>query len=287
MTFASCCSLAALTLAAAGTAIPASAQTPIELPPIDAQSGEATSDGEDTGGVPSRTILPSSDIQSHAISTPDPMALMSRDPSIAVQTNGGIASLPVMRGLSDDRVGVLIDGQAATNYCPNHMNPVSSYIDASRVERIIVTPTLSSVSLGGDNIAGIISIETRSPDFSDGGTEVFGKVGARYRSVSEGVGASVEANAAGEKLSARYEASWNKAENYEAGNGREVRSTEYENYDHSLLLAAAPAEDVLVWVRFSRQGVPYEGFANQRMDLVDNTSNSIQLHAEGRSDRAF
>jgi iron complex outermembrane receptor protein len=161
------------------------------------------------------------------------------------------------------------------------MNPVSSYIDASRVERVVVTPTLSPVSMGGDNIAGIISIETRAPDFSEGGVEVFGEVGATYRSVSNGIGASLQANAAGEKVSARYEASWNKADNYKSGSGDEVRSTLYENYDQSLLLAARPADDMLFWVRISQQGVPYEGFANQRMDLTDNKSNSVQVHGEG------
>ena len=34
-------------------------------------------------------------------------------------------------------------------------------------------------------------------------------------------------------------------------------------------------------MRFSQQGVPYEGFANQRMDLTDNKSDSIQVHGEG------
>jgi iron complex outermembrane receptor protein len=147
------------------------------------------------------------DVEAGLATSSDALQLISRVPGVALQSNGGIASLPVLRGLADDRVGVLIDGQQATNYCPNHMNPVSSYIDASRVERVVVTPTLSPVSMGGDNIAGIISIETRAPVFSDGGVEVFGEAGATYRSVSNGIGASLQANAAGEKVSARYEAS--------------------------------------------------------------------------------
>ncbi|WP_084397187.1 TonB-dependent receptor plug domain-containing protein [Henriciella aquimarina] len=272
------CSTAATLLAATFPAPSAMAQSPTELPPIDAQDTETAPPASPPGGG---YAVSRREIESQRTGSADPLRLLSREPGLAVQSNGGIASLPVMRGLADDRVGVFIDGQQATNYCPNHMNPVTSYIDASRVERIVVTPTLSPVSLGGDNIAGVISIESRAPDFSDGGIEVFGEAGASYRSVSNGRGASLEANVAGETYSARYEASWNKADNYEAGDGREVRSTLYENYDQSLLLAARPADDVLFWVRISQQGVPYEGFANQRMDLVDNTSNSVQLHGEG------
>ncbi|MEM5516946.1 TonB-dependent receptor [Henriciella sp. AS95] len=275
------CSTAATLLAATFPAPSAIAQSPTELPPIDAQDAETTQPTGPAGASAGGYSVAPEEIDKRRTSSADPLMLLSREPGVAVQSNGGIASLPILRGLADDRVGVLIDGQQATNYCPNHMNPVTSYIDASRVERVVVTPTLSPVSLGGDNIAGIISIETRTPDFSDGGVEVFGEAGLGYRSVSNGRSASLEANVAGEKVSARYEASWNRADNYEAGDGKEVRSTLYENYDQSLLLAARPADDVLFWIRIGQQGVPYEGFANQRMDLVDNKSNSVQLHGEG------
>jgi iron complex outermembrane receptor protein len=272
--------LAALSAGVAGIALvpAASAQAPTELPPIEAQ--DAVPDSDSAVAV-SGTEVTGAGIETGLAASSDSLRLISRVPGVAVQSNGGIASLPVLRGLADDRVGVLIDGQQATNYCPNHMNPVTSYIDASRVERVVVTPTLSPVSMGGDNIAGIISIETREPEFSEGGVEVFGEAGATYRSVSNGIGASLQANVAGEKVSARYEASWNKADNYKSGSGDEVRSTLYQNYDQSLLLAARPADDVLLWARISQQGVPYEGFANQRMDLTDNTSTSVQLHGEG------
>lgn len=272
------CSTAAALLASTGVALPAAAQAPTELPPIDAQDTGPTGEG---AVAVSGTDIAGTEIESGLATSSDSLQLISRAPGVSLQSNGGIASLPVLRGLADDRVGVLIDGQQSTNYCPNHMNPVSSYIDASRVERVVVTPTLSPVSMGGDNIAGIISIESRAPEFSDGGVEIFGEVGATYRSVSNGIGASLQANAAGEKVSARYEASWNKADNYKPGSGDEVRSSLYQNYDQSLLLAARPADDVLLWVKISQQGVPYEGFANQRMDLTDNKSNSVQVHGEG------
>ncbi len=269
---------AATLLASAGIAMPAAAQTATELPPIEAQESNSV-DGVSI--AVDSTEVTGAGLEAGLANSSDSLQLISRVPGVSVQSNGGIASLPVLRGLADDRVGVLIDGQQSTNYCPNHMNPVTSYIDASRVERVVVTPTLSPVSMGGDNIAGIISIESRAPEFSNGGVEVFGEAGATYRSVSNGVGASLQANVAGENVSARYDASWNKADNYKSGSGDEVRSTLYQNYDQSLLLAARPAEDVLLWARISQQGVPYEGFANQRMDLTDNTSTSVQLHGEG------
>ncbi|MFN3912508.1 TonB-dependent receptor [Hyphomonas sp.] len=270
----------AAALIASGSLAPvALAQTATELPPIEAREGSA--DAGATGERGSGVSVPRADIETGLASTADPLMLISRQPGVEVQSNGGIASLPILRGLADDRVGVLIDGQAITGYCPNHMNSATSYINAARVERIVVTPTLSPVSLGGDNIAGIISVESRAPEFSAGGIEYSGEVATRYRSVSNGVGASLQASLIGERFSLRYDAGWNKADNYKSGSGDEVRSSLFESYEHTLLLAAQPAEDVLLWVRLGRQGVPYEGFPNQRMDLTDNTSDSVQLHAEG------
>ncbi|MBY9068281.1 TonB-dependent receptor [Hyphomonas sp. WL0036] len=270
----------AAALVASGSFLPmALAQEATELPPIEALEDSFSTSG--TGGQDGGYSVSRKDVEAGIAASADPLMLLSRKPGVEVQWNGGIASLPVLRGLADDRVGVLIDGMQVTNYCPNHMNPATSYINAARVERIVVTPTLSPVSLGGDNIAGVIAVESREPEFSAGGVEYSGEAGIRYRSVSNGMGASLQANLIGERFSARYDAGWNKADNYKSGSGDEVRSTLFESYEQSLLLAAQPAEDVLFWVRFSQQGAPYEGFANQRMDLTDNKSSSVQLHGEG------
>ncbi|OYW81720.1 MAG: hypothetical protein B7Z22_15270, partial [Hyphomonas sp. 32-62-5] len=165
----------AAALIASGSLAPvALAQAATELPPIEAREGSAEAGA--TGERGSGFSVPRADIETGLASTADPLMLISRQPGVEVQSNGGIASLPILRGLADDRVGVLIDGQAITGYCPNHMNSATSYINAARVERIVVTPTLSPVSLGGDNIAGIISVESRAPEFSAGGIEYSGEV---------------------------------------------------------------------------------------------------------------
>src|SRR6056300_1226100 len=64
---------------------------------------------------------------------------------------GGISSLPILRGMNDDRIKLLIDGATITSACGNHMNPALSYMDSSRVSVAEVVAGITPVSQGGDS----------------------------------------------------------------------------------------------------------------------------------------
>jgi iron complex outermembrane receptor protein len=46
------------------------------------------------------------------------------------------------------------------------MNPPHSYIDPTNVARIDVLPSVTLVSVGGDNVGGTILVDSASPPFS-------------------------------------------------------------------------------------------------------------------------
>lgn len=262
-------------VAAATLALPAAAQSPIELPPVD-----ATAAADDVPGSPGDITLTGEVLARSRPGAADSIGLVAGQPGVGVYSNGGLSSLPVMRGLADDRVLVTIDGVEATSFCPNHMNPPGSYVSAARVDEISIQPTLSPVSAGGDNIAGVIAISTAAPAFSPSGVQVAGEVGASWRSVADALGADARVTLAAERLSLTYEAAWNRAENYKTGGGRRVRSTLFEGYDQALTLAWATDHGVLS-LRTGRQFQPYQGFPTQRMDLTENDSLFADLSYEG------
>lgn len=70
----------------------------------------------------------------------------------SLYTGGGVSSLPVLRGLADDRIRISIDGMSLNSACGNHMNPPMSYIDPSNVGQFQVISGVTPVSLGGDSI---------------------------------------------------------------------------------------------------------------------------------------
>lgn len=271
--------MAGACVAALATPHLAWAQTATALPPIQAAAAPATTNAV---GSPSEIQVTGEGLARRAAGSADTMSLIGGEPGMSLYANGGISSLPVMRGMADDRVLVTIDSTESTTFCPNHMNPPGSYVLPGRVEAISILPTLSPVSAGGDNIAGVIAVTTRPPSFAaEGqGLQVNGEVGASYRSVADALGATARIAVAGERVSLSYEAAWSRAENYKAGDGRRVRSTLYEAYDQALTLALLTDQGV-VSLRAGKHFSPYEGFPTQRMDLTGNDSSFADLRYEG------
>jgi iron complex outermembrane receptor protein len=251
------------------------AQTPRELPPI------AAGEPETPARSPSEIRLSGDALARRQTGASDSIGLLSDQPGLGASANGGISSLPVLRGLNDDRVLVTVDGQAITSFCPNHMNPPGSYALANRVRAITVSPTLAPVSAGGDNIAGIIAIDTTPIVFSRSGVIYSGTVGVSYRSVADAPAATLSGSVANEHFSLAYDAAWSQADNYRAGGGDPVRSTLYQTFDHALTFGFQPASGHQLSLRVGEARVPYEGFPNQRMDMVDNYSAFANLGYEG------
>ncbi|ALG72629.1 TonB-dependent receptor [Azospirillum thiophilum] len=218
-------------------------------------------------------------------STSDVAALLRGLPGVSLYGNGGVSSLPALNGLGADRVNVLVDGAPIAPACPNQMNPALSAIAPTRVSKVEVLAGITPVSAGGDSIAGTISVESAPPVFAAPGEAVYteGKLSAFYRSNGHGVSGAAEATVANDTVSLRYDGSWSRSGNYEAGNGRTVRSTLYNVQDNAVTLGAQRDGHRLT-LQGGIQTMPYQGFPTQRMDLTDNRSLFVNGRYEGSFD---
>jgi hypothetical protein len=70
--------------------------------------------------------------------TSDTASLLRDVPGVQLQGAGGVSSLPVIRGLADDRNRITVDGMDLIASCPNHMNPPLSYLDPNGVSKLRV-----------------------------------------------------------------------------------------------------------------------------------------------------
>lgn len=265
-------------LFAIAAAVPAAAQT--VLPSIEIESAPGLLDAP--SGL---SRLSEERISSRRPGTSDSAALLSGIPGVSLYEAGGVASLPALRGLGADRVSISVNGITIGASCPNEMNSPLSYIDPSRVEMVDVIAGITPVSMGGDSIAGTIVVKAAAPRFaSDGGRLVEGRVSSFYRSVSRTIGGALSATVASDTLSLSYNGAGVRARNYKSGGrGERVASTEYESYNHAVTFAAR-GDDQLAVVEVGRQYVPYEGFVNQPMDMVDNRSWFANVRYEGDFD---
>lgn len=186
---------------------------------------------------------------------------------------GGVSNLPILNGLMGDRVKVLVDGADVTAACANQMNPPLSYISANQVTAYKVVAGISPVSAGGDNIAGVISVNSISPQYSESSDLAWhsGYISAKFSSVDNGRKLGVGSRLASDTLSLNYQGSFSDADSYEDGNGDLVLDTLYRAQNHSLTGAIRDDKQQFV-IKLTHQKIPYQGFANQYMDMTDNTS---------------
>lgn len=243
------------------------------------QSQAATEFDAGTGtrglAVPlSTTRISGNAIQSQLPGTSDTAQLLTKAPGVSIFQSGGISGLPAINGLNDDRVKILINGMAVTSACTNYMNPPLSYIDPSQVAVADVIAGVTPVSKGGDSLGGTIVVESLPPRFADvgDGVRTSGSLSTFYRSNGDSVSTAAHAEAATQNVSIGYSGAWNKANDYWRGDdGPIVRSTLYEAQNHAVTLGIKNGTDL-----FTLQGIyahiPYQGYVNQRMDMVDNTA---------------
>jgi len=204
--------------------------------------------------------------------------LLADLPGASLRDNGGLASIPMLHGLDDDRVRVLTNGMTVTSSCPNHMNPPLSYIDPSAVAQVSVMAGITPVSMGGDSIGGTIVVDSPSPVFALPGQRVLteGVLSTFYRSNGESYGPSLKGSVSSQHFSFGYSGSWFNTDDYHDGRGHLVTSTYVQNTNHVVTLAAQGAGNLIV-LQAGFQNTPYEGFPNQQMDLIGNRSEFLNF----------
>ncbi|WP_241970399.1 TonB-dependent receptor [Idiomarina seosinensis] len=196
-----------------------------------------------------------------------------RQQGVDFSAAGGVSALPVMRGMMGDRIKVLIDGAEITASCANQMNPPLSYVAAGQVQSAQVIAGVTPVSMGGDNIAGVITLNTMSPRF--GNTEdmtwLEGVILGAYSSNDKAQTYSLKTRLANDSFSLAYNGSFEDAESYEDGDGNKVLDTLYRAQNHSVTVAGKSEQQQLA-VKVSYQSIPFQGYPNQYMDMTNNES---------------
>ncbi|CAI9121003.1 TonB-dependent receptor plug domain-containing protein [Acetobacteraceae bacterium LMG 32668] len=224
-------------------------------------------------------------LRQRALSSPDSADLLSRLPGVSLYGAGGISSLPVINGMADDRVATSVDGVRIPPACPNHMNPAMSYISPDMVTEATAVAGITPVSMGGDSIAGTISVERKDPRFARRGKILFtGWARGAYHSNGNGWEGGLSSTVAGDWWSLNYSASYAERGDYHAGgSGGRVLSSSYKTYSHSVT-AGFHKDNHLLALTFAQTDTPYEGFPNQYMDMTNNRSSSVNGKYSGAFD---
>lgn len=231
----------------------------------------------------------------------DTARLLENEAGMSFYRAGGVSSLPVMRGLADDRIRIKVDGMDLISSCANHMNPPLSYLSPETVGSIEVFKGISPVSLGGDSIAGTILINSATTEFAKSGEDLLthASINTFYKSNNNARGVNLSASVANEEVYLRYTGSTVEANNYHAGGnfkdrlpaaqrnflarGDEVGSTYYHAINHALAFGLH-RDHHLFEFKLGLQDIPEQGFVNQRMDMTGNNAQQYNVKYEGKYD---
>lgn len=251
----------------------------------------------EAGDSPNVT-LKENDLRQRRAMTSDVASLLQDVPGVSIYGAGGVSSLPVIHGLADDRNRIKLDGMDLIASCPNHMNPVLSYVDPSNVGALKVYTGITPVSVGGDSIGGAIVAETLSPIFSESGQGNLtkGEIGTFFRSNGNARGGNLATTLATEYFNISYSAATTQADNYKAGGNYknfvragvapyvapdEVGSTAYKTSNHALGVAFKKDNHIFE-AKFGYQDMPYQLYPNQRMDMLGNQAKRLNLRYLGQ-----
>ena len=202
----------------------------------------------------------------------DGASLLEGTPGVAVVRNGGQTGIVQMRGLSGDRIKVLLDDVSISPACPNHMDPPMHYASASSDTDLIVIPGVAPVRYGGDHIGGVIRLSHPEPIFADQGETVYsGEVAANYWGSNNGFGASVELGVASDEMILNYRGGWSKSDELRYPSGT-VKASGYNNSQHHDLLATLRTSNGYLVLDFGLTRTRDAGTAVLPMDMIEADS---------------
>jgi len=224
----------------------------------------------------------------------DTASLLETFTGIHSANNGSVSSIPYMHGFNDDRIRISVDGVDLNSACTSHSDTDLSFVNIDDVDFVKVFAGITPVSMGGDSIAGTIKIKTKKPKFNS--TQEWSEsanIKSFYKSNSDEQGVNIKTNLVTDTAYIQYSGTYSQANNYSSASSfksesyggssdkssignDEVGSSGYRMENHQLSYGYQ-LENHLLELKLDYQNMPYQGFVNQRMDVIGQNSHKINL----------
>jgi iron complex outermembrane receptor protein len=198
---------------------------------------------------------------------------------------GGHGIDPTIRGLRQTQINVLLDGAYVHGGCPNRMDPPTSYAPVGGYEEITVIRGSKTLEYGGGGPGGTILFDRVTERF-DAEEKVRGRFGAGYRGYSDTQEYSADVAGGNESLFGRFIGSYTDAQNYEDGNGDEVRSS-FTQPSGTVILGYTPSDATRAEVSYDKQKTLDALFPGAGMDSPESDNETVRLKFDTRDRGGF
>jgi len=158
--------------------------------------------------------------------------LLKSLPGISGTRTGGRAIDPIIRGQSQTQLNILLDGAYIHGAGPNRMDPPTAYTSVDSYDQVTVIKGNRSVIYGSGGPGGTVLFQRSWPSFDEKGYS--GDISSSYHGNGDRYELGADIAAGNDKGYLRFITHKASANNYEDGDGNEVRSS-YDSKSNSLL----------------------------------------------------
>ena len=183
---------------------------------------------------------------------------LEKSSKITMIKRGNYAWEPTINNMVTDRISVTIDGMQIYGACTDKMDPVTSYVDVSNLEKVIVNSGQEGVE-NGNCIGGNIDMKLPEAKFYNSGLKSSIDIG--YETNGNYKSTGLDLSYSGEKFFINTDGIFRKSDNYTAGGNQEILYSQFQKYNISLqtgykLSDKNSVEGLLIYDRATDVGYP-------------------------------
>ena len=193
---------------------------------------------------------------------------------------GGRGLEPIVRGQSQTRLNILLDGAYIHGGCPNRMDPPASWAALETYEKVTVLKGVQSLIYGGGGSGGTVLFERDSRGLAEE-KGWHGRIGLSASDNNTPSDVSADVMLAGDKGYIRGIGEIKNVNNYKDGDGREVRSS-FEHQQAGIILGLTPTQDRLFELSLEQNDFEDALYAGAGMDSPEEKGRIYRLRYEDK-----
>lgn len=144
---------------------------------------------------------------------------------ISATKRGAFGWEPVVRGQSDQRMNLMIDGMQVFKACVDKMDPITSYVETNNLEKLRIDKSGAGIAENGDgnSTVNLITQKAKATPFSMNVSSSY-RAPDNYRTFSTTANGSDTSG----RNAFRFSGTYKKADDFVAGGDRNIENTQFE-----------------------------------------------------------
>ncbi|MEX2604161.1 MAG: TonB-dependent receptor [Gracilimonas sp.] len=204
---------------------------------------------------------------------------------ISITKRGAFGWEPAVRGQSDQRMNLVIDGMQVFKACVDKMDPITSYVETNNLSSLQIDKSGSGVAENGtgNSTVNLVTQKAESSPFSMELNSAY-RAPDQYRSFGlSGSGADKSG-----KNAFRFTGNYKKADDFRAGNDQTIGNTQYEKLNLNVSYRHVFASQHSVEVNYITDKAYDIGYPALLMDATKALADIGQIQFNfAKSDKSF